>query len=241
MKKKKRKEVISVLLMLLTLLGICVFAFRYNSAGVQRKNIQGLTKYEEITYSNYSNIDSKIIDFLNKLPYDIKDKLNADNWAIIILDENETMPNNMTQYIPSGDGYTLTGSTTILSRTIIVKNSNNIEHVLAHEIGHALSYEYGYLSFSFTFSSLFQKYAADYNTDEYFRENRDEFFAEMFAEYITNEEGLKEKAPDLHEFFEEELQKKTVNSDLIRCVYMSPIGVFRMLVAQIDKINQVRI
>lgn len=115
------------------------------------------------------------------------------------------------------------------------------ENVAYHEFGHLLDYGYGesYRSKSEIFMEIYDTEKDHFVVDdnyEYVTSTPQEYFAESFAEYMTNPDRLKENTPMTYDYIEHVLRI----TDIEEIIYAEQIvhnRKFRIIVKEIQEID----
>lgn len=148
--------------------------------------------------------------YLNLLPDNIMKKFNDDGWIIEFDDENKT---KMIEY-ESNDSI---GITINLHKKIIISpKKRHIDESLLHEIGHYVDFQSNYCSKNEKFLEIFEKekdfykknkFVFCYYNGSYAKRNSEEYFAEMFQQYIMYPKITKLYAPMTCEYIEKVIEK----------------------------------
>lgn len=217
--KKILKPILVILTILLVLDIIIVVTFEYTDRDTQNKIVNG-SIYSNNTIFIKDTINNDTINDINctisNLPSVVQNCINKNKWYFVIANEVPSGINTNT-LIHKNANTSLAGITTRINRTIFINASqsgSDIHNTIIHESAHVVDCEYGYVSNSRKFYSLYKQYADTLSNDQYYQAHQSEFFAFAFSEYCLHPDELKNKAPEIYEFFFI-LFKKDVTQDNI--------------------------
>lgn len=166
------------------------------------ESLSGINRHPE-------DAQEKVVEAFDGLPDHIEDFYMDEHGKILIVDDESNNLSWAGQYTPRND------------EIKIKKNSYDIKVVLYHEIGHMIDFKYKnfiVLSNTREFKEIYEEekdnFKVDHSNPEYFRNNRQEYFAQAFSEYLINPERLKKNCPKTYEFIKYNIDNQYMEVEL---------------------------
>lgn len=139
-------------------------------------------------------------------------KYSVQGGEIMIQSISKNIPENVVSQFYN-DGYKVvvdmacksSGLFSSKDKQVTLRDSDNWEYVLSHEIGHYLAYVTGGTDNTDEWISIYQKEAGKYSGENpsYAVSTNKEFFASCYAEFILNNANLKATQPETYKYISE--------------------------------------
>lgn len=240
--KKKSINILSTIIILLTVPAIAYniyYKTSRNNRLVNFTQINTLLFTDSADDKDLAAIQDVFEEVYEKVPEKVKTGIEKGNWKICVVKNVSDFYKIQTAYTPNTDtgSFTLKGITIPIYRLIVIENSDSetMKNVLMHEIGHVMNYVYGYICEGEEFEKAYiaNKNSLDENTLNYVRENREEYFAECFKDYIYTPTEFKIICPETYNFFENITDKDNMYTSLKSRYTTSFVGGYRIITLRI--------
>lgn len=180
--------------------------------------------------------DASLDEIYDELPEVVKNLFVNTDCTLTEVDYNEDNPNRA--------GVFMCNDTVHYYAIEIVRGEFCIskENVVYHEFGHLLDYGYNeyFKSDSITFREIYEAekgaFVVDYGY-EYVTSNPQEYFAEAFAEYMTNPNRLRDNTPMTYEYIEYVLKLTSIDE----MMYGKQIAKNRRFRETIDNVEELTV